>query len=182
MSLKKEDIQTEFMRHYQPLHQGFTRFCSARSYGLMETEDLVQESILTAYSNFHKLRNPQALMAYLMRVAVNHVNTKARRLKFSAEMDKQAFNRLLDIAPNAEIALDASILYKSLRNLSPKLREPLELFEISGFSIAEIAEMKGMTESAVKVRLHRARKQLKNELEPEALDLRQVLASITLLF
>ena len=182
MSQKNDNIQSEFMKHYAPLHEGFTRFCSARSYGIIDTEDLVQESVLAAYSNFHKLRNPQALMAYMMRVAINHVNSKARRRKFSAEFDEKAFNKLLDLAPNADIALDAALLYRSLRNLSPKLREPLELFEIAGFSIAEIAEMKGVNESAVKVRLHRARKQLKNELEPFSADLQQVFTSVILLF
>lgn len=118
----------------------------------------------------------------MMRIAINHVNSKARRKKFRAEFDEKAFNKLLDLAPNAEVALDASLLYRSLRALSPKLREPLELFEISGFSIAEIAQILNVKESAVKVRLHRARIQLKHELEPVSKDLHQVFMSLTLLF
>jgi RNA polymerase sigma-70 factor (ECF subfamily) len=182
MSQNSENIQSEFMKHYAPLHDGFTRFCSARSYGIIDTEDLVQESVLAAYSNFDKIRNPKSLMAYLMRVAINHVNSKARRKKFKAEYDEKAFNKLLDLAPSADVALDASLLYRSLRTLSPKLREPLELFEIVGYSIAEIAEMKGVSESVIKVRLHRARKHLKHELEPFAADLQQVLTSVIILF
>lgn len=54
------------MKHYEPLHEGFTRFCSSRCYGVMDTDDLVQEAIMVAFENFDSIREKKALLAYLI--------------------------------------------------------------------------------------------------------------------
>jgi RNA polymerase sigma-70 factor (ECF subfamily) len=51
-----------------------------------------------------------------------------------------------------------------LGKLPDKQKEAIILFEISGFKIAEIAEMQGATESAVKSQLKRGREKLTNIL------------------
>ena len=50
-----------------------------------------------------------------------------------------------------------------LDDLTPQLLETLELYYIDGLSIKEIAAKEGASESAVKVRLHRAREIVKGE-------------------
>lgn len=74
--------QKEFMQMYEPIHEGFVRFCSARSYGILETEDLVQEVIACTYENFGKIKEKKALLAYMMRTANNLVIKHLRRKKF----------------------------------------------------------------------------------------------------
>lgn len=148
----------------------------------MDTDDLVQEAIMVAFENFDSIREKKALLAYLMRTAMNVVNTKLRRKKFHGFADEAAFQQLLSLAQDPDVAADVDLLYKGLRKLPPEMRECLELFEIAGFSIKEIAEMKGATESAVKVRLHRGRKRLKEELTPHHAEYTKLLASFTLLF
>lgn len=170
------------MKEYELIHEGFTRYCSSRCYGVMDTEDLVQESILIAFENFEKMRERKALLAYLMRTASNIVNSKLRRKKFHGFADESAFEQLKSLAPNPEVAADVDVLYRTLRKLPNETRETLELFEIAGFSIKEIAEMKGCTESAIKVRLHRGRKRLKEELSPQNAELTKLMTSVLLLF
>lgn len=140
----------------------------------MDTDDLVQEAIMVAFENFDSIREKKALLAYLMRTAMNVVNTKLRRKKFHGFADEAAFQQLLSLAQDPDVAADVDLLYKGLRKLPPEMRECLELFEI--------AEMKGATESAVKVRLHRGRKRLKEELTPHHAEYTKLLASFTLLF
>ncbi|MCH2197453.1 MAG: RNA polymerase sigma factor [Flavobacteriales bacterium] len=180
MSTPTTSKQSDFMKVYEPLHDGFVRFCSARSYGVIETDDLVQETILVAFEKFETIRDKKALLAFMMRSASNIVASKARRLKFRGYYDEEAFERLKGVAPSADIAADIHILYQSLRKLPNDMREAIELFEIVGFSIKEIAEMQDASESAVKVRLHRARKKLKEELAPVS-SLEQVTASLAIL-
>lgn len=170
------------MKEYELVHEGFTRYCSVRCYGVMDTEDLVQESILIAFENFEKMRERKALLAYLMRTASNIVNSKLRRKKFHGFADESAFEQLKSLAQNPEVAADVDVLYRTLRKLPNETRETLELFEIAGFSIKEIAEMKGCTESAIKVRLHRGRKRLKEELSPQNAELTKLMTSVLLLF
>ena len=49
----------DFLKWYEPLHEGFTRFCSSRAFGVMETEDLVQESLLAVLQNFHRVEDKE---------------------------------------------------------------------------------------------------------------------------
>ncbi len=170
------------MKEYELIHEGFTRYCSARCYGVMDVEDLVQESVLIAFENFEKMRERKALLAYLMRTASNIVNSKLRRKKFHGFADESAFEQLKSFAPSPDVAADVDVLYRTLRKLPNETRETLELFEIAGFSIKEIAEMKGCTESAIKVRLHRGRKRLKEELSPQNAELTKLMTSVLLLF
>ncbi|MFT4778245.1 MAG: RNA polymerase sigma-70 factor (ECF subfamily) [Flavobacteriales bacterium] len=182
MSNSKRSKQSDFMKEYELIHEGFTRFCSSRCYGIMDTEDLVQESVMVAFDNFEKMRERKALLAYLMRTASNILNSKLRRRKFHGFADEAAFEQLKSLAPNPEVAADIDLLYRTLRKLPTDTREALELFEIAGFSIKEIAEMKGCTESAMKVRLHRGRKRLKEELTPQNAELTKLMTSFFLFF
>ncbi len=74
-----------------------------------------------------------------------------------------------EIAPAAvsrsdEEALDRDEVARALETLAPGLRTPVVLKDMYGLSCREIAEEMGLTEGAVKVRLHRARKRLKESI------------------
>lgn len=176
-----ESKKSAFMNLYQPVHEGFVRYCSARTYGIMETEDLVQETVAIAFERFEGLRDEKAFLAYLMRTANNLFVSQLRRKKFSGVYCENAFEKLKSIAPSAEVAMDVHHLYKAIEKLDKKSQEAIVLFEISGFKIDEIAEIQKCGSSAVKVRLHRARKQLKKELL-ETADIQHLLLSLSLLY
>lgn len=55
----------------------------------------------------------------------------------------------------------------ALETLSPKYRIPLVLYVCEGFTVAEIAGMLGLTASAVKMRLSRAREMFRRAYEKE---------------
>ena len=62
---------------------------------------------------------------------------------------------------------DYSELYEAISRLSEDARLSVTLYYMEGYSVREIAGILGVTESAVKNRLSRARAILKNELEQE---------------
>ncbi len=62
---------------------------------------------------------------------------------------------------------DYSELYEAISRLSEDARLSVTLYYMEGYSVREIAGILGVTESAVKNRLSRARAKLKNELEQE---------------
>jgi RNA polymerase sigma-70 factor, ECF subfamily len=162
--MAKNKVHSEFMTWYEPIHEGFVRYCSVRSFGVMETEDVVQESVLVALQNFDKIRDKKALLAYLMRTASNLIGAKARRAKFSSPKDIDGLAHLHAHVPDPALALDIAELYKALNTLDTKQREAVIMFEISGFSMKEIAELQESSEGAVKVRIHRGREKLKKLL------------------
>lgn len=152
--------QKEFMSLYEPIHENFVRFCSARSYGIMETEDLVQESLAAAFHKFDKIKEKKAFLSYLMRTASNLLVSQLRRKKFKGDYKEEAFEQLKSLTQDPSLALDIDYLYTQMKKLPKTTYEALILFEISGFAIKEIAEIQESSVSAVKVRLHRGREKL----------------------
>ena len=157
----------DFLEWYQPLHEGFTRFCSSRALGVMETEDLVQESLLAVLQNFHRVENKERLLSYLFSVATNIVKNKKRRLKFKGNWDEKMIEKLQSRVNDPELALDVHFLHKAIEQLPEKQREAIVLFEISGFSTREIAEIQECSIPAVKTRLSRSRQKLKELLSEQ---------------
>ena len=79
---------------------------------------------------------------------------------------------------------EINLLYTAINRLPAAQRDALVLFEISGFSMKEIAAIQKSTEGAVKTKVSRARKRLKEILAPEEHEASartmEILRSITL--
>lgn len=163
------DLHQEFLTLYEPLHDRFTRYCSSNAYGLMETEDLVQETILCTLQQFERIHDRNKLLWYMIGVANNIVRNQLRRQKFKGTFDEKAANKLQARTGDPEAALDIHYLYKALHQLPAKDKEAVILFEISGFSIREISAAQKSSEGAVKTRLSRARQKLKEILSDQPL-------------
>ena len=80
---------------------------------------------------------------------------------FQTEILEHQKERLVAQGLSLEMALDIQLLYWCLDQLPEKQGDALLLFEISGFSIKEIAHIQKSKENAVKTRLSRARQKLK---------------------
>ena len=156
-----------FLQWYQPVHEQFVRYCSSRAFALMETEDLVQESILQTLQAFYRIEDKQNLLGFMIGVANNLVRQQKRRLKFKGQWDESTLEKLEARTNDPEVALDIHYLLKALQQLPEKQRESLVLFEISGFKVREISEIQQCSEGAVKTRLSRARHQLKELLQED---------------
>lgn len=159
--------QQDFLLRYEPVHERFTRYCSSNAYGLMETDDLMQDSILATLQHYERIIDKNKLLPYMIGVANNIVKNLLRRQKFKAGYDEKTALRLESKLGNPEVAMDIHYLYKALNQLPMKDKEAVILFEVNGFSIREISEMQRSTEGAVKTRLSRARQKLKDLLSDE---------------
>lgn len=162
-----QEIHQEFLILYEPLHARFTRYCGSNAYGLMETEDLIQETILATLQHFDRINDKNKLLSFMIGVANNIVKNILRRQKFKGAFDEQAALKLEGRIGNPEVALDIHYLYKALNQMPLKDKEAVILFEVNGFSIREISEMQKASEGATKTRLSRARHKLKELLTEE---------------
>lgn len=153
MSRKKK----EFMQLFGPVHARFERFCKARAYGEMDFRDLMQETVRIAFEKFDTLKEKGAFLHFLFGISIRVLSNAARKNR------EQRLPEKFDYAHNersAEKQLEIRELYEALGKLPAIQREALILFEISGFSIREIAELQQSGESAVKQRLVRGRQAL----------------------
>ncbi len=161
------NAHTEFLKWYQPIHESLVRYCSSKSYGLMETEDLVQEAVLAALQGFSRIKEKEKLLGFLIGTVNNIVKNKYRRKKFKGDWDEVLLEKLESKTPSPEVALDIHFLLKAIDQLPEKEKEALLLFEVSGFPIKEISKIQDSSETAVKTRLHRTRQKLKKMMSEE---------------
>ncbi len=153
--------QETFMALYDACHDAFVRYCTAMSYGKMDTEDLIQDILLSAYQNFESIKNKGQLLHYLIRAAKNKSISNWRKTKYKAELLEQHNDRLIAQGVHPDTLLDISFMYKMLGKLPELQRDAIVLFEISGFSMKEIAVLQNSTEGAVKTKISRGRKKLR---------------------
>ncbi|PCI93529.1 MAG: hypothetical protein COB15_16290 [Flavobacteriales bacterium] len=165
-----KDQQKEFLALYESIHESFARFCHARAYGLMDPEDLISESVLKALEKFNQLRDKTAFLSFMFSIAKNIVNSKYRRLKFKGDYNEANAHRIPYEGLDAEMRYDVTVLYEALNQLSTKEKEAIILFEISGFSIKEVAKIQNSGESAVKQRLKRGRENLAKQFKSDQLE------------
>ena len=155
----KSSKQHRFLTLYEPVHDRFERFCRARVYGEMEYNDLMNETLIVAYNKFESLSSPEAFLSFLFGISVRLLANSHRKKKAVVVND---YASIFSIAGTEQTEIDAEVhlLHKALAELNDDQRECLILFEISGFSIREIAEIQSVSEDAVKQRLRRGRIQL----------------------
>jgi len=130
-----------------------------------EAEDVAQEAYLRVYRSLGGFRQDAAFETWLYRVVTNTAMTYLRH--------RGRFGELLEIEPAvpqpgpqlADRAVDRDEVRRGLAELSRGLRAVLVLKEMYGLSCREIGEELGITEGAVKVRLHRARKRLRDVIQ-----------------
>lgn len=157
----------EFLRYYKPVHNAFVRYCSSHAYGIIETDDLVQDAVLATMKSFHSIRDKEKLLPFMITVANNIVRSRLRRKKFDVKISETQLKNIESRVTDPDVVLDIHYLYNALNKLPLAEKEAVILFEISGFSMREIAGIQHITEGATRVRIHRARQKLREALSAE---------------
>jgi RNA polymerase sigma-70 factor (ECF subfamily) len=148
-----------------PLRGDLHRYCRRLTGNLWDAEDLVQESLLRAFSRLgqvhHEVRNPRA---YLLRTATHCWIDSLRR----RETEREAQDGLpAPASPDVGPGLLRDAGSALLGRLAPQERAAVLLKDLFDFRLEEIAELLGTTAGAVKSALHRGRERLR-ETEAEA--------------
>ncbi len=150
----------EFLKQLEDSRLSLSRFTRAMARDYDDAKDLMSETILKAYEGYEKLVNKQAFQSYLFTIASRLHKRRIWRNKLFIPFSSTTHQDYQSVNPNAEVNLDIEILYKALNKLELKKREAITLFEISGFSLEEIADIQGGSVSGVKSRLKRGREEL----------------------
>ena len=148
---------TDAVRQYQKL---LFHIAYAMLHDEQDCADAVQQALLNAWRTRNKLRNEQAIKAWLSRILVNECNTVLRRRK------RARFTELSDDWP-APPQVDNLPLHNALEQLPPQTRIPIVLNYLEGFTIAEISQTLHIPTGTVKSRMSQGRKQLGEMLGDE---------------
>jgi RNA polymerase sigma-70 factor, ECF subfamily len=142
-----------------------------------DSEDAVQEALLSAFQNLPAFREDSQFSTWLIRITVNQSLMKLRKQRTQKEVsldeDLPADRDVLpvdvpDRTPNPEQLCWASelrdILVRTVEELRPILRTVFVLRDVEGLSIAQTAQTLNLTQAAVKARLWRVRLHLRKRL------------------
>jgi RNA polymerase sigma-70 factor, ECF subfamily len=142
-----------------------------------EAEDVAQDAYVRAYQHLAQFEGRASFSTWLTRIVVHEALARVRRRARKEEidgMDEARKNRLQALSTSVTPELSASaaevrtLLENSIDALPDSYRHVFVLRDVEEMSTQEAAECLGISEDNVKMRLHRARAQLRRELYARA--------------
>lgn len=144
------------------------------NYNHEDTQDLMQDTFVDAFSNLSKFQAKASFKTWIIKIMLN--NCYRKQLKFSSknevvhEMNDKSVpmfsndqqtdtNKLIT---NRELG---RVIESALKQVPEDYRIVFSLREINGLNVMETAEALNISEANVKVRLNRAKKMLRTEIE-----------------
>lgn len=134
--------------------------------------DLVQDSLVKAYTRLHKCRNPERFGAWVYQIVVNACKDYFRnRRRRNVSLDDDEYGTYDPPLSDADPARDIERselrdrLERALARLPEQQREAFVLKHVEQRSYREMTELLDASVSALKMRVHRAREALMVDLE-----------------
>ena len=121
-----------------------------------DCRDAMQEAALRAWEKRFTLREERYFGTWLIRILINECRNIQR---------KRRPNVSIDDIPEPAVPPPDPVLSIALQRMDEKLRLPLVLHVSEGLSHAEIAQILHLPKTTVAGRIHRAKMQLRKELE-----------------
>ena len=159
-------------------HQGqIYRFSYRMCRDAEDAEDVLQDTLLTLARGVRDFRGSASLSTWLFTVARSFCIKKRRRSRSAPEEsplqsgdDGELAAEAIDPArlPDEVVAgrqVEAA-LEQAIRSLDPMYREVLLLRDVEGLTAPQVAEVLGITPQAVKSRLHRGRRTVRDRVAP----------------
>lgn len=158
MSAVDHETFCGYIREYMP---NLYRLAYAVLNNREDAEDAVSESVLKAYEKLHTLRRPESFRAWIMQIAANEakkIYAKNKRT-ISVEDVESYMPEFYDERHELwDIVMKMEVIY----------REVIVLYYYEQLSIREIGDILHIPEGTVKSRLSRAKRALRDEIEPGA--------------
>ena len=137
--------------------------------------DVVQEAFLNAYQSLHNFHGDAAFFTWLYRIAVNAAISLKRKQRVLARIDGRDGGNGIEPLDTSELSRPSYALEQAeqerrvrqaLARLSPEHRAVLVMKDMEGQKYETMAEILQVPIGTVRSRLHRARLELRELLEP----------------
>ncbi|MBQ9517285.1 MAG: RNA polymerase sigma factor [Eubacterium sp.] len=141
------------------------RYAFYRLQSLSDAEDAVQDCVVSAYIQIGSVKKAEAFPAWIFRILYCTVNAQIKRQSIArnnSNIDDMA-NQLFD--DSAQNTVQKTEMQNALASLKDDEREIVLLSVVAGFSSKEIGKIVDMTSGAVRSKLSRSLKKMKDFLE-----------------
>jgi len=172
LSGEKELYEILLRRNNQTLYRVIRSYLKEHE----EIEDIMQNAYLKAFEKLYQFKHNSKFSTWLIRIGINEalarLKTKGKYLNLHNNENQISDHKILDFPdtdqnnPEKKIIRKEAVLMleKAIDKLDIKYRNVYILREVEGLSIAEISACLTLTTSNVKVRLHRAKSKIKENL------------------
>lgn len=158
----------QLLERLTPHFRAYYRHRFARiGHGPTEAEDLLQEALIAIHTHRHTYDRAQPFTPWIHAIARYKFLDYLRRTKSSFK--DLPLEDAHELTSNSDMtAIDSSLdLQRLLSEISSKAREAIQYVKLDGLSVSEAASRSGMSESAVKVAVHRGLKALALRIRQE---------------
>lgn len=150
-----------FLELITPFHGQIYRKAYAYLKNEPDASDAVQEVVIKAYKHLRKIKQPEALSAWLTRTTINYCLTLIKREKRSTPVP-EVYPTLE--SPHKNEVLQPLLMQETIQTLPRDLQVLIFLKYYDGFTLEEIAAQTHKPVGTVKTHLHKALKVLRKEV------------------
>lgn len=149
------------------------RICSYYNSNTTDQQDMYQEILVNIWKSLHNFRGDSAISTWIYRIAVNtslsYTGKAYKYMKLMVNADHCNLNSILDDESFNAKQLEEQQLEQLQNNLNSMsvIDKALISLMLEGLSMKEIADVIGITEPNVKVKIHRIKMQLRKKMEGE---------------
>ena len=136
-------------------------------HGPTEAEDLMQEALIAVHNHRHTYDRSQPFTPWIYAIARYKFLDYLRRTKSSLKaLPIESAHELMSISDMT--AVDSGLdLQRLLAEISSKAREAIQYVKLEGLIVSETATRSGMSESAVKIAVHRGLKMMARRIREQ---------------
>jgi len=172
LSGEKELYEILLRRNNQTLYRVIRSYLKEAE----EIEDIMQNTYLKAYEKLYQFKHTSKFSTWLIRIGINEalarLKSKGRFYTLHKSIENSIDSKVLEIPDSSQTNPEKKVISQEAKQmleiaidkLDIKYRNVYILREIEGMSIAEVSDCLKLSNSNVKVRLHRAKAKIKENL------------------
>lgn len=163
--LAKTGDKNAFCRLYDLYKNRLYRYAFYKLGNEQDAEDAVQDCVISAFTQIGSLKKPEAFTAWIFRILYCSCSAAAK-----AQMNRNRNDSIDDMTDTLcdntmESAISKTELQQALEILKDNEKEIVLLSVVAGFSSREIGKITDMTSGAVRSKLSRSLKKMRDFLE-----------------
>lgn len=135
------------------------------------SEDIAQDVFLSVWKGLKQLKNPRSFLPWVRQLTRNQAHSWQRRRSAgpgALQVGEEVLATVADTRPPVEASLEErevrELVTAALEELPDEAREALVLYYREGHSTAQVAQLLGLSEAAVRKRLQRARQSIRTDV------------------
>lgn len=161
----KKGDKNAFGTIFKTYQKELYKIAKTRLNSIEDIEDVVQETIFSAYNSIHKLKNPSKIKSWLITILINKCNDYYKKNKnITVSFENTEADRYIPYSSQ----INSTIEFDNLMCLLNKdERTILVLYYSEGYNSREISEILNINNSTVRSIMQRAKKKIEKSIKED---------------